>query len=52
MEGGYPPDGLQGQQQEQQQSLLLMDVLFESTIEKDHFGDHVLEVSWAHQLNI
>jgi hypothetical protein len=49
MEEGHSPDGLQeqqqGLQQEQQQSLL-MDVLFDSTIEKEQFGDHVLEVSF------
>jgi hypothetical protein len=43
MEEGQPPDVLQEQQQKQQQALLL-DVLFEATIEKEHFGDHVLEV--------
>jgi hypothetical protein len=47
MEVGHPPDGLQeqqqAQQQEQQQSPLT-EVLFETTIEEDYFGDHVLEV--------
>lgn len=41
MEGGQHPGVLQEQQQQQ---VLLTDVLFEATIEKEHFGDHILEV--------